>query len=113
VDASATRTGYRELISRITGKNGNNSIKTANAFWAERTYPSLPDYVHLAGTWYGTKMINLDLKNNPDLAAKSINSWISEETGGKIPEMIESLTPDTRPVLTNAIYFKSICVDSG
>jgi serpin B len=38
--------------------------------------------------------------------AGPVNAWVSRKTEGKIPKIIEMLSPDTACVILNAIYFK-------
>jgi serpin B len=44
-----------------------------------------------------------------DVARKSINDWVSQKTAKRIPELMPAgvITPNTKMVVTNAIYFKS------
>jgi len=39
-------------------------------------------------------------------AAKAINNWVEENTGGKIDKIVESIETDSILFLINAIYFK-------
>ena len=41
-----------------------------------------------------------------DSTVDQINRWVSEKTNGKIEEIIKEITPGTRSILTNAVYFK-------
>jgi len=45
---------------------------------------------------------------NPDGARRDINAWVAQQTANKIKDLLQSgdVTPQTRLVLTNAIYFK-------
>jgi len=49
----------------------------------------------------------LDFVNDAEAARKVINGWISDQTGGRIQELIppNRVNQQTRLVLTNAIYF--------
>ena len=52
---------------------------------------------------------SLNFREDPESSRKRINTWISENTEGKIPELLapREITNDTRIVLANAIYFKA------
>src|SRR5690606_24312086 len=39
-------------------------------------------------------------------APKVINNWVSDRTNGKIPTIIDQISPDMLMFLINAIYFK-------
>ncbi len=51
----------------------------------------------------------VDFEGAPETARQSINQWVSQQTAGKITELLPSGTIDelTRLVLTNAVYFKA------
>lgn len=36
------------------------------------------------------------------------NSWVNHKTEGKIPEMVKSLSRDTKIVLASALYFNAM-----
>lgn len=108
---SVRRGGVRELDEEINTVNASYLLRTGNALWAEKTYPFLPAYTTLAEQWYGAEVSNLDIMNNADESARKINAWAGERTEGKIPDLIDSLSPDTRLVLTSAIYFKGTWAD--
>ena len=56
---------------------------------------------------YGAGAQGVDF-SNPAAAAGIINAWVSEQTHGKITNLIpaSAMTPFTALILTNAIYFK-------
>ncbi|GAG95589.1 unnamed protein product, partial [marine sediment metagenome] len=58
--------------------------------------------------YYAGKATNLDFVNETEKSRKTINSWVEDKTNNKIKDLIPQgvLDPDTRLVLTNAIYFK-------
>ncbi len=58
---------------------------------------------------YGAGLRLLDFANEPEEARVTINDWVSEETEGKIEDLIAqgAIDPLTRLVLTNAIYFNA------
>ena len=107
-NTAVMRGGYEELISGINSGSSAYSLNAANALFAEQTYPFRPDYIAVASQSYGAKATNLDFINNPDNSRLTINRWIEEQTNDKIKDLIPpgSITPLTRLVITNAVYFK-------
>ncbi len=83
-------------------------LHTANALWGAQGYTFHHAFIASIKTSFGGALYPTDF-NNPDAASGKINAWVSGQTQGKIPNLInpEDLTPDTRLVLTNAIYFKA------
>jgi serpin B len=58
---------------------------------------------------YRADAISADFKKSAETIRTAINQWVSDRTEKKIPTLIapHMLTPDTRAVLVNAIYFKA------
>jgi serpin B len=90
------------------GKDKTVEINVANALWAEKSYPFLNEYLDSVRTNYQGEVRNMDFKHEPDPARNTINKWVEEQTKDKIKDLLGqgAITPDTRLVLTNAIYFK-------
>ncbi|MGP8079239.1 MAG: serpin family protein [Dehalococcoidales bacterium] len=100
-----------QLASRGQGASGTNgksfALNIANALWCEKTYNFLPNFLNTLGQNYGAGVNLLDFINSPELSRVTINNWVSNETNDKINDLIPTgaITPQTRLVLTNAIYF--------
>jgi serpin B len=58
---------------------------------------------------YGAGIRLIDFINNSEGSRKEINQWVSDETEQKIKDLLAegTITPQTRLVLTNVIYFKA------
>jgi serpin B len=58
---------------------------------------------------YGAGLALLDFAGDTEGARTTINDWVSDETVGRIPELIPEnvLSDRTRFVLTNAVYFNA------
>jgi serpin B len=106
---AAMREDYSGLSATVESGNDNAvSLQLANALWAEKTYPFLPEYTTTARDYYGAKTTNLDFRNDPDNAVVVINQWAGEKTGGKIQDLVSRQVIDpgsTCLVITNAISF--------
>ena len=106
------RDGYSELSTRLNSKNSGYTLSTANALWAEKSHPFLPDYISTADRHYGAKTTNLDFTNQPEASRIAINRWVADQTNNHIRDLLPagSIHPLTRLVITNAIYFKGTWV---
>lgn len=86
-------------------------LRIANSIWGHDGYSFLPEYLDLIAENYGADLRTVDFEDakNREQARLAINDWISEQTEGKIEELIldEMLTAATRLVLANAVYFKA------
>ncbi|MFA5367943.1 MAG: serpin family protein [Dehalococcoidia bacterium] len=102
-----------ELISRgETAKGGDDEgfrLHIANAIWGQKDYTFLDGFLDTLGLNYGAGLRILDFINEPDPSRITINDWVSDETEGKIEDLIPQGVIDsmTRLVLTNAIYFNA------
>jgi len=105
---SLLREGFSGLNSGINTGDSRYSLRTANALWAEKTYPFLSGYTSTAERYYGGNTTNLDFIGQPDESRITINDWVEDKTEDKIKDLIPAgvINPMTRLVITNAIYFK-------
>ena len=80
----------------------------ANAVWAQAGYPFLQEYLDTLSANYAAGLKIVDFRDK-EAASKMINDWVMEQTNQRIKDLIskDSITPATRLVLTNAIYFKA------
>jgi len=107
-DANMRRESYLDLYQEINKKDKKYKLSTANALWAQENYKFLEDYFNLVEKYYHGKTTNLDFINETEKSRLTINGWVEEKTNNKIKDLIPFglLSPLTRLVLTNAIYFK-------
>jgi serpin B len=105
---STRREGFAGLNAGINSGHPGYSLRTANALWAEKTYPFLPDYISTAERSYDAKTTNLDFRGHPEDSRITINTWVEDKTEDRIRDLIPDgvIDPMTRLVITNAIYFK-------
>jgi serine protease inhibitor len=97
------------LIAQLNGPQNNYELHMANALWAEKDQHFLPDYTSLMKRDYSAGFQPVDFKVNPEAARALINNWVAQQTQQKILDLVPagSVTPLTRLILTNAIYFKA------
>lgn len=81
------------------------TLQMANALWVQQGSQFLIDFMDLTYENYQAGLKSVDFAS-PEGIAK-INQWTQKETQGKIKELVkrETITPQTRLLLTNAIYF--------
>lgn len=85
------------------------AIRVVNRLWLEKAYTLHSEFLANAKENYHAEPTHLDFVSEPDASRITINTAIAEATNDKIKDLIPAgiITPDTRLVLTNAIYFKS------
>jgi serpin B len=89
-------------------KKGKVQLHSANSLWPHKDYPFLKAYLALLKKYYRASVTPVDYKTANEEARTRINTWVEKETEEKIKDLIQPgiLTPLTRLVLVNAIYFK-------
>lgn len=97
------------LTTALNPAKADYKLIVVNALWAQKGYSFLPEFVSVNTSSYKSKIENLDFVQHPDVALKTINTWVEEKTNEKIKNLIsdKNVTKDTRLILTNAIYFKA------
>jgi serpin B len=93
----------------LRGEEKAFELVVANALWAQKAFDLNPKFLDLARKGYGAELQGLDFAGDTEGARRTINAWVEKQTKDKIKDLLPSgsLTPLTRLVLTNAIYFKS------
>jgi serpin B len=113
----------RELASRGEGAAGKDGaadkdgggfrLNIVNALWGQESgqdgFGFLPEFLELLIEGYQAPLRELDFAGAPEESRVTINDWISENTEGRIEDLIPQgiITALTRLVLTNAIYFNA------
>jgi serpin B len=96
------------LLAGFNAEHQGYQLRVADALWAEQDAKFLEDFLQLTATDYGAGFNRVDFKGAPEQVRASINQWVAQKTEDKIKDLLPhgSVTPTTRLVLTNAIYFK-------
>jgi len=111
-NVTVQREGFSGIDAGLNAQDSRYSLSTANALWAEKTYPFLPAYTDTAERYYGANTTNLDFVGQPEASRSTINQWVEQKTNDKIQDLLPpgSIDSSTRLVITNAIYFKGTWV---
>ncbi len=102
-----------ELGSRGEGAKGKDGegfrLNIVNAIWGQKDYKFLSEFLDILAENYGAGLRPLDFIKAPEESRITINNWVSEQTEGRIEDLIPQGLIDTwtRLVLTNAIYFNA------
>ncbi len=111
-DEDTRRPAFAKIQNTINHGSDQYELYSANALWAEKSYPFKKDYFKVIEDRYAGKATNMDFNNTPEQSRVTINKWIEEKTKDKIKSPIPSgsITSDTGLVITNAIYLKGTWV---
>ncbi len=97
---------FNKLITELPKLDPNTTLNIANSIWYRQGFSVLPEFLNTDNSYFHAKIQALDF-NNPS-SVNTINSWVSAQTNGKIPNIIDQISSDDVMCLINAIYFKSI-----
>jgi serpin B len=86
----------------------NVTLESANAMWVNQNFPILGNFRSAVVEKHGAEIRPEDFTGQPDSERLKINKWVEEKTRNKIQDLLPegSVTPMTRLLLVNAIYFK-------
>ena len=112
LEVKLANAGFKAMIAalnndKVPAAKRGYELSVANALWGMKGYPWRKEFLTTTNENYGAGLIDTDF-TMPDAARGIINAWVEKETRDKIKNLIPkgALTPLTRLVLTNAIYFK-------
>ena len=96
------------LLASMNAPHKGYQLRVADALWAQQDASFLPAYLKLVQSDYGAGFHRVNFRTSPESVRATINQWVEKQTNNKIQNLIAPgvLTPATRLVLTNAIYFK-------
>jgi serpin B len=86
---------------------GGVELRIANRLWGQSGYHYLPKFLQITEQCYRAGLAQVDFTSNAEGARQQINRWVEQQTAGKIVDIVSpsAVTPMTRLVLANAIYF--------
>jgi serpin B len=99
---------FNTLDLKLVGeKQDDFKLHVANSLWGQTGYVFLAEFLDALARNYGAGLRLLDFQKEPEPSRQTINDWVSEQTEDRIKDLIPqgAITPDTRLVLANAIYF--------
>ncbi|MGA5305631.1 serpin family protein [Nucisporomicrobium flavum] len=107
--------GLNTVDQLLAGRYQNgDGVKTsrltiANALWTRLGLGLQPSFADTLAGYYGAAPHPVDFRGDTEAARQEINTWASERTNAKIPELLQpgSVGAETTLVLTNTIYLKA------
>ena len=100
---------YLYMLHRRLIKNKNFKYKVANSIWYKKGKIHVkPAYLKKLVSYYGAEVYGAPFNGN---TVKDINNWVYNGTNGKIPSIIDRLSPAMRMAVINAVYFKANWAD--
>jgi len=91
------------LEKNLEGVDPTVTVAIANSLWSRQGVSFQPNFLQQNQQFYDAEVASLDF-SSPDAVGR-INDWVSRHTAGKIPQIIDQISPDDVMFLINAIYF--------
>jgi len=98
---------HKALVAALQSSDPDVILEIANAIYYHQAFTVLPDFISVNRNFYNAEVSALNFGNSTE-ALKTINGWVAQKTHDKIPTIIDSIDPDLRMILLNAIYFNGI-----
>ncbi|WNG13420.1 serpin family protein [Cystobacter fuscus] len=94
--------------AKVKGGGSPPTLRVVNAAWGQQGYAFESPFLDVLAQHYGTGMYAVDFITKPRSIRDDINTWVEGQTQGRIQDLLPAdiVTPDTRLVLANALYFK-------
>ena len=109
-DDARASAAYGALFAHLDRRAayGGSSWTLANRVWVQEGTTLLPPFVATTRNDFRSEAGSLDFARSPEPARATMNRWVEEKTQDRIRDLFPagSITPVTRVVLANAIYFK-------
>jgi len=99
---------FKEVLSYLRGEDDHNKdseLHIANLLCIQKGYELIDKFLNIINENYKGATWELDFKNVKESCAK-INTWVAEQTRGKIKNIIDTVEEEMGLILVNAIYFK-------
>jgi serine protease inhibitor len=92
------------LESSLENADPEVKLAIANSLWGRTGFSFKPDFLQRNRTFYNAEIASLDF-SSPG-AVDRINAWVSQNTAGKIPTIVDQISAAHVLFLINAVYFK-------
>ncbi|MBR4531915.1 hypothetical protein IKO70_05840 [bacterium] len=95
------------LLQSLTYFDKDFELSLANSMWLDDDFRGKisKTFVNDLKKYYGAGYFVEDFADSKTVG--KINSWVNNETNGKIPEIIDKIDEDTKMFLLNAVYFRA------
>lgn len=97
--------GYKSLVALLTSLDPSVTMEIANSIWYRNDFLFDQSFLDAGANYFGATIKPLNF-NDASGSLTAINSWVNDQTHGKIPTILQSIKPSDVMYLINAIYFK-------
>lgn len=108
LDAADWHPAFGRLTDDLNGaKKRGYTLAIANQLFGQDGTPWAAPFLATCADDWKAPLESIDFLADPEASRDTVNTWVSDHTDAKIPELLPqgSITTDTRLVLANAITF--------
>lgn len=95
---------YKSLVSQLLVVDPKVKLALANAIFYRLGFTVKPPFLSTMDTDFNAEIAGLDFLQPSALT--TINKWANDNTNGKIPKVLNEISPDAVMFIMNALYFK-------
>jgi serine protease inhibitor len=95
---------YKSLVAQLLVVDPKVRLALANAIFYRQGFSVKAPFLNTMSTDFDAEVAGLDF--SLPSALTTINGWASDNTNGKIPKVLNEISPDAVMFLMNALYFK-------
>ncbi len=98
--------GFRAALKKFQS-NEYHTIEAATKLYVDNKHELNPDYQSKVGSYFMAETESFDLSQQ-ELAARTINGWVEENTDGKIKDILPTINEGDDAVLVNAASLSAL-----
>ncbi|MFE3107440.1 serpin family protein [Kitasatospora indigofera] len=105
----AAATGALDRLSRAAGGKDGTVLRRSDTLWAQQGFALDPGYLATLAAAFDTGVRTTDFRKDPAGSRQAVNALVEQDTEGRVKDLFgpRDITPDTRLVLTDALYLKA------
>ncbi len=103
-DLATVNQSNQQILANLLAADPQVQLDIANSLWVRRGTNFQANFLASNQQFYRAAITESDFDN--PATVELINSWVSQNTKGKITQIIDSISPEEILFLINAIYFK-------
>lgn len=105
LNISDANQAYSDMKDRLPQVDPDVRVDVANSIWYRNGFSILSPFLQVNQLYYGAQVSGQDF-TDPN-TVNVINDWVSTNTNGLIPTIVDRISDDQVMFLINAVYFKA------
>ena len=94
---------YKKMVEALKGIDKKSTFEIANSIWVSKYLNVKEEFVSMVKDNFVSEKRTVDFMD--PTVVNQVNKWCSDNTHGKITEIVKSIPPETVMALVNALYF--------